>query len=692
MNKKLYKLFFGLLIAFVFTLNTGFAQNTKSDIFDLGKMWTFEHAPVDYFEKTYGFKATQEWLEDVKLSAIRFGNGCSASFISEDGLVMTNHHCGRGYVTSVMRDGEDLSKTGFYAETLADERPVPTLWVDQLQKTIDVTKDILSAMDVGTTNEEKAKLKSDKIKEIESKYTSETGMKCNVITFYNGGMYMLYCYKRFNDVRLVFSPENFVASFGGDPDNFTYPRYDFDCAFFRVYENGQPLKSMNYFTWSKNGAKDGETVFVVGNPGSTERLKTIAQLEFARDYTVPTLLYQLNFIADYLENFIQNNPDKKLRYQDSYYGILNSQKVYKGLDKALKDNEMMARKKDFEDNQKAKINASMEMKSKYGNIWNEIEAGTKDYSKIFKELLGYDIGNRFQSRYVAMAKVIERNTRAGKQTPDSLLNAVYDNLDVDYNKGLLELDMNIIYDNLSGDNAVVKSAFNNNNRMGAVKYILENSMLTNKDGAMKLAKMSADELKTVNDPLIKFIMQSQSTLEGLQAKRKEIEARININAQMLGQALYGLYGNSIPPDATLTLRIADGVIKSFDYNGTIAPPFTTFYGMYDRYYSHGKNFPWDLPERWVNKPADFDLETPFNLVSTNDIIGGNSGSAMINTNAEVVGLVFDGNIESLPGRYIFTTEYNRTVSVDSRGLLEAVKDLYKAKRLAYEMENGKMLK
>lgn len=692
MNKRIYNIFFGLFIAFVFTLNTGFAQTTKSNVFDLGKMWTFEHAPVDYFEKTYGFKVTQEWLEDVKLSAVRFGNGCSSSFISEDGLVMTNHHCGRGYVSTVMLEGEDLSKTGFYAETLADERPVPTLWVDQLQKTIDVTKDIISVMDSANTNEEKAKIKADKIKEIESKYNTETGLKCYVITFYNGGMYMLYCYKRFNDVRLVFSPENYVAGFGGDPDNFTYPRYDFDCAFFRVYENGQPLKSKNFFTWSKSGAEDGETVFVIGNPGSTERLKTIAQLEFARDYTVPAGLYQLDFMADYLAQFIKNNPDKELRYQNTFLGVLNSQKVFKGLYKALKDNDMMARKKDFEDIQKAKIDASSEMKSKYGNIWNEIEEGLKEYAKIFNDITGYEIPNRFQSRYVAIAKIIVRNTFAGKVTPDSLLNAVYDNLDSDYNKGLLELDMHIVYDNLGNDNAVVKSAFNSNDKVGAVKYVLENSMLTNKDGAMKLAKMSSDELQSGNDPIIKFIMNSKSTLEGLQAKRKEIDARISINAQLLGQALFGLYGTSIPPDATLTLRIADGVIKSFEYNGTIAPSFTTFYGLYDRFYSHGKKYPWTLPERWKNPPSEFKLETPYNLVSTNDIIGGNSGSAMINKNAEVVGLVFDGNIESLPGRYIFTTEFNRTVSVDSRGLLEAVKNLYKANRLAYEMENGKMLK
>ncbi len=688
MKNKIRLTLFNLLFAFLFVFSSGYSQ--EADIFDLGKMWTFEHAPVDYFEKTYGFKATQEWLEDVKLSAIRFGNGCSSSFISEDGLVMTNHHCGRGYVTSVTREGEDFSKTGFYAATLADERPVPTLWVDQLQKTIDVTKEIISAMDAGKTNEEKAQFKSDKIKEIESKYSSETGLKCNVITFYNGGMYMLYCYKRYNDVRLVFSPENYVASFGGDPDNFTYPRYDFDCAFFRVYENGQPLQAKNYFTWSKNGAQDGQTVFVIGNPGSTERLKTIAQLEFTRDYLVPSRLQQLNFMAEYLEGFIKNNPDKRMRYQDSYYGVLNSQKVFLGLDKALKDNEMMSRKKSFEDKIRNSVNNSPELKSKYGNIWNEIEEGSKDYAKIYKDLAGYEVANRMQSRYFAMAKIFMRNTFAGKQTPDSVINMVYDKFDTDYNNGLLELDMITIYDNLGKDNPIVKEAFGGNDMNAAVKYVLDNTAFTSKEGAEKFAKMSAEDMKKSSDPLIKFIVGSKDKLDVLQPKRKEVEARIDINAQMLGQALFSIYGTKIPPDATLTLRIADGVIKSYNYNGTIAPPFTTFYGMYDRYYSHGKQFPWTLPERWANPPAEFRLETQFNLVSTNDIIGGNSGSAMINVNGEVVGLVFDGNIESLPGRYIFTTELNRTVSVDSRGLLEAVKNLYKAERLAYEMEFGKL--
>ncbi len=462
-----------------------------------------------------------------------------------------------------------------------------------------------------------------------------------------------------------------------------------DCAFFRVYDNGQPLKSKNFFNWSKNGATEGEPLFVIGNPGRTERLKTLSQLEFARDYTVPATLMPLNFMADFLGKFLQNFPERKMRYQDSYYGILNSQKVFIGQDKALKDNVMMLRKKDFEDNIKSKVQSSPSLSEKYNNIWNEIEKGSSDFSKIFKELMGYDIQNRYQSRYAFLAKTIVRNTLSGKETKDSLINAIYDNFDKEYNEGVLELDMITIYDNLGKDNAIVKSAFNNNDMSGAVKYVLSNTVLKDKDGALKLSKMTAEELKTSSDPLVKFVVDSKTILDELQAKRKEIEARIDINAQLLGQALFEIYGTSIPPDATLTLRISDGVIKTYSYNGTIAPPVTTFYGMYDRFYSQGKRFPWDLPERWRNRPSEFKLETPFNLISTNDIIGGNSGSAMINTKAEVVGLVFDGNIESLPGRYIYTTELNRTISVDSRGLLEAVKNLYKAKRLAYEMEYRK---
>lgn len=686
---KRFNFFNYLLLAVLFIAGASFSQETKSDKFDIGKMWTFESAPVDYFAQTYNFRPTQEWFDNVRMSSIRFGNGCSSSFVSEDGLVMTNHHCGRGYVTQMNKPGEKLSETGFFAATLNDERPVPGLFVDQLIKVIDVTKDVQDAMESGKNDAEKSKLKSDKIKEIEAKYSAEMNLKCNVITLYNGGMYSLYCYKRYTDVRLVFAPENYVAHFGGDPDNFTYPRYDFDCMFFRVYDNGKPMKTPNHFTWSKDGAKVGEPLFVIGNPGSTERLKTYAQLEFARDYTVPSRLETLDFMCAYLLDYIAKYPEKTARYQDALFGNQNSQKVFIGQLKALNDNIMMARKKDFEDNIKSKVNSDPVLKSKYGNVWDEIEKALKEYKVIYNELSGYELLQRNSSRYFAAARLVFKNMNEEKVTPDSLLNIIYDKFDPEYSNGLLEKEIDIIYTKLGNKNIAVQNAFGDKSKSELVRHILENSQFINKEKAIAFSKKDREGILTASDPLIMFLYETKSRYDELLAKQKDIQARIDVNSAMLGRVIFDIYGTTIPPDATLTLRISDGVIKSYPYNGTIAPPFTTFYGIYDRFYSHGKKYPWMLPERWQNPPKEFNLATQYNLVTTNDIIGGNSGSPLINSNAEVVGLVFDGNIESLPGRYIYTTELNRTVAVDSRGLMEAIKNLYNATRLSDELATGK---
>lgn len=689
MIRKIY-LFRFLLLTLILFVNISFSQETKSDRFDIGKMWTFESAPVDYFAQTYNFRPTQEWLDNVRLSAIRFGNGCSSSFISEDGLVMTNHHCGRGYVTQISKPGEELSKTGFIAAKLEDERPVPGLFVDQLIKVIDVTKDIQDAMETGSTDAEKSKMKTDKIKEIEKKYSAELSLKCNVITFYNGGMYSLYCYKRYTDVRLVFAPENYVAHYGGDPDNFTYPRYDFDCMFFRVYENGKPMKTPNYFKWSKNGAKIGEPLFVIGNPGSTERLKTYAQLEFARDFTVPVRLETLDFMCDFLSGFLDKYPERTQRYQDALFGNQNSQKVFVGQKKALNDPVMMARKKDFEENIKSKVFADANLKAKYGNVWSEIEKALGEYRQIYTELQGYELLQRNISKYFAAARLLFKNAGESKQTPDSLINVIYKKFDIEFNKAILDKEVDYMISKLGKDNSAVKNTFGSKSKDEIVDYILANSIFTSEEKVLEFSKSGAQNILSSDDPLIKFLAEAKTRHDEILAKQKDIQARIDVNSSMLGRVLFEIYGTTIPPDATLTLRISDGEIKSYPYNGTIAPPFTTFYGIYDRYYSHGKKYPWMLPDRWLNPPKEFNLATEYNLVTTNDIIGGNSGSPLINTNAEVVGLVFDGNIESLPGRYIYTTELNRTVAVDSRGLMEAIKNLYKATRLSTEMESGKI--
>jgi hypothetical protein len=349
----------------------------------------------------------------------------------------------------------------------------------------------------------------------------------------------------------------------------------------------------------------------------------------------------------------------------------------------------MAKKKDFEKTLKAKIDASPNLKSKYGNAWNEISNAMDDNKKIFKELLGYE-QTRSASRYMFAAKRIFALSKENKDLPDSMVNVIYNKLDPNVNKAILEFEFTLILENLGKNNPAYKNVYGDKNAVEAADYVMSKSYLTNKEDAMNFIHKGYASVIASDDPLIKFLTLASARHEELLKQQKEINARVDINQVTLGRAIYDVYGFSIPPDATFTLRISDGLMASYSYNGTVAPPFTTFYGMYDRYYSNGKEYPWSLPERWANPPAEFNLETPFNFICTADIIGGNSGSPMINKNAEVVGLAFDGNIESLPGRYIFTTESNRTVSVDSRGMLEAIKDLYKATRLSTELVNGKL--
>lgn len=571
-SKLLLLLFIFLTPMYIFSQGTyGVNLDTvKAQKFDNGKMWTFDFPPLDYFQSEYGFRPTQEWLDNVRMSALRFADYCSASFVSEDGLVMTNHHCGRESVSQVEKEGEDLPKDGFLAMKIEDERKVPGLFVDQLIKIIDVTKEMQTAIDQGKDIEERDDFKFKKTTEIENRYKEGTSVVCQVVTLYNGGVYSAYIYKRYNDVRLVFAPEDNAGFFGGDPDNFTYPRYTLDCTFFRVYdEAGNPLKVNNFFRWSSNGAAPGEPIFVVGNPGSTSRLLTVSQLEFKRDVTDPLILNYINNFVDSLYKVIAANPDKEKELNNELFNYTNSQKVYKGTLKGLNDGVLMARKKDFEKNFIQAVKSNEKLKAKYGNIWDDISALVKQKREVFEK---------------------------------------------------------------------------------------------NKNGDFRT----------------------------LYRKLQELGAKEDYYNQILGRAIYDVYGTKIPPDATFTLRISDGVIKSYNYNGTIAPPNTTFYGMLDRYYSFEKKYPWEVHSRWLNPPADFDFGTPFNFISTNDIIGGNSGSPMINKNAEIVGLIFDGNIESMPGEFIYSSDVPTTVSVDSRGLLEAINDMYNLKRIGSELVNGKI--
>ncbi len=670
--------------------------------FDTGKMWTFDNPPVEYFENTYNFRPSEEWLNKVRLSALKFANWCSGSFVSEDGLIMTNHHCVDFIIKKIQKEGEDIQKNGFYAKTLEEERKVPGLFVDQLVLIEDVTDEIQMAINKAESTNEKFEAKNKVISEIENRYSKESELRCIVVEFYNGGKYSVYGYKRYNDIRFVFIAESEVGFFGGDPDNFTFPRYSLDCSFLRAYdENGKPLKTKNYFKWSKNGAQLGQPIFVVGNPGSTRRLKTVAQLEYMRDIYYKSAAYRLKKQVAHLNKMIEKHPERLAELKSKLFYTGNSQKVISNVFRGLSDPAMIARKVDFENQFKTAVMKNPELGAKYGHLWSTLENLQNEKRQYGNKINAYSLRSNSAPIYATIAKeVIEfakqlkmpENKRANKYKSENLEETInqiaekkYDSETQVFNTTLFS---ELLYLNLSEDNELVKMLFGGNHGEAAVEYCLNNSELTSADKIKNLLAKQPEDILSSKDPFIQFILKTQDELETIKNKLTEIAKTEEVLENQLGLALFDVYGASIPPDATFTLRISDGLMKSYEYNGTLAPVKTTFYGMFDRFFSFDKKYPWSLPEKWQHPSEEFDLSTTFNFISTNDIVGGSSGSPVINKNREIIGLAFDGNIESIPGSFLYKTEKNRMVSVASQGILEALDDIYFAKRIVRELKSG----
>lgn len=672
-------------------------DTVKAGQFDTGKMWTFDFPPTEYFAKTYQFNPTRDWFDKARLASLRLPN-CTASFVSEDGLVMTNHHCARSSIDRVQKEGEKLVEDGFYAPTLQDERKAP-VWVDQLVLIDDVTKDVQAAYDSGTTDSAKTANRMAKFGELQKQYyekfkaTSKDSMVFQIYSFYNGGRYSLYGFKRYTDVRLVYAPEEEMAFFGGDPDNFTYPRYDFDCSFFRVYENDKPIKTANFFRFNKDGAKEGDAVFVVGNPGRTSRLLTYSQLETLRDLQYPVTIGNFKSRMDAMSDYVATHPDQKIRYMNQIFGVSNSLKAYSGYLGGLQDPYLMAKKRDFEKKFRDAVENSAELKAKYGDPWKDIAGLESEQKQILNETIPFSFNGR--SQYVLLASRLVnhalgfpepmmggRGQGGGLEFPATFVPEI--------EKSLLADQLAFMKSHLGDKNAAFNKLLGGRTPQQAAEELSANAVTGSKDKFDALVQGRPEDILKSTDPIIAFVVETQAHVAKLRSKAAVIGRDESAEVQSLGRVMYEVYGTSIPPDATFSLRIADGLVKGYEYNGTLAPPMTTMYGIYDRYYSFGKKDPWDLPARWANPPADLNMSTPMNFVSTNDIIGGNSGSPVVTKDLSVVGLIFDGNIESLPGDIIFDETKNRAVSVSTAGLFEGLQKIYKADRLVKELESGKM--
>ena len=689
---KILKL--GLLLFLVTFTDSIYSQNKEASPFDFGRMWTFENPPIDWFKEAYGMEADQAWFDNMRKSSLRFASWCSASFVSPDGLIMTNHHCSRESALAVQGEGENFDNNGFYAVNQADERRVDELFVEQLIKVADITDEVLAVTSTAENDAQAVELRQKALEDVQAKYAGMAGwegLRLQTVTYYSGGKFSLYGYKKYDDIRLVCIPENDLGFYGGDPDNFTYPRYNLDFTFWRAYdENGNPVNSSaNYYKFNINGIAEGTPVFVVGNPGRTERYRTVAQLEYDRDYRFKHLLRWLTNRRDMMLDeygVLTADPEKEREAQDllsTINNLSNSIKAYTGIVGGLNNEAFMDRKAQMEGNiKKASPGLSYwdELEDEYNKLtphaWAVSHLGP---SSLRGSVLGIMHGLSNYKSAIEGDASDEDKTKA----KDDLIKMASD-LNVPREKKLLKLLLNEIKaDIYPGDNTLSR-LLGGESIDAYVDNLFSNSkiLMSEKDATKCLSKeknitKAKDPLIKAADVLVPRYSEAGAAFSGSGAKRRALEAKIANQA-------FEVYGTSLPPDATFTLRISDGVVKGYDYNGTTAPVITTFYGMYDRHYSHGQIFPWSLPERWAN-PSNELLKTPLNFVSTNDIIGGNSGSAVINQNGEAVGLVFDGNIESLPGNFIFDEEANRSVSVHAGGIHACLKYIYNAERLVNEL-------
>ena len=526
-----------------------------------------------------------------------------------------------------------------------------------------------------------------------ARLSDSTKLRCDVTSLYNGARYSSYCYRRYDDVRLVFVPETQIGYFGGDYDNFTYPRYDLDVSFFRVYgPDGQPLKPQDYLSWSDSGAAEGMPVFVIGNPGSTSRLNTVAQLEYRRDLQSPYTIRMLDSRAKILEMYMSHHPDQHDKYINDYFGYTNSLKAYRGELKGLRTPDLMARKVSFEKKFKAAVRADTALNRQYGTLWDEIAKLRSQIQQVAPRLNALNQGGSLRSQTLGTALGLIQYAQAASSgmVPDSTLQSFRKELQStrinrDLDAHILAAQFQDAVDLLGANDPFVHDALQGKTPEDAAQALVSASVLP--DSAKLLGVIANPaQVSTSTDPAIKLMRATLPRLRAAYQEYQRLSDAEDLRTSRLARALFDVYGSSIPPDATFTLRLADGVVKGYEYNGTIAPVFTTFYGLYNRHYGHAGQADWALPARWLKPPADFNLATPLDFVATNDIIGGNSGSPVINTAGQIVGLIFDGNIESLPGDFIYTTETNRAVAVHSAGIMEALRHLYRADRIVSELE------
>ncbi|MDY7231142.1 S46 family peptidase [Hyalangium rubrum] len=659
-------------------------------------MWTYNNFPSAKVKEKYGFEPSQAWLDKVRLSSARIAGGCSASFVSPNGLVMTNHHCARGCIEQLSTADKDYIANGFYAQAATDELKCPAMEMNQLSEIIDVTAQLNAATQGLTGKQYNDTLKAEMSK-LEKDCATSDQVRCDVVTLYQGGKYNLYKYRRFQDVRLVFAPEHAIAFFGGDPDNFEFPRYDLDVAFLRVYQDGKPAPTEHHFKWSKAGAKEGELTFISGHPGKTSRGLTVAELEYQRDVALPKHQQITAELRGVVTEFQKRGPEQKRISNNLLFGVENSLKSSKGRHEALLDKKFFAQKVAAEQELRQKVEANPELKKKYGAAWDEIAKAQEQLKNVRKELSFIENSQGFSSSLYAHARTLVRATAElpkenGQRLREyteaglpALRNQLFSTAPIYPELEILRLEFSLtkLREELGADHPFVKKVLGKESPRTLATRVVNGTQLRDPKVRQQLFEGGKKAVEASQDPMVRLAALVDPDARAIRKNYEEnIEAVIRKNSELVAKAKFEVYGTNISPDATFSLRLSYGAVKGYMEDGKKVAPITTMAGAYER---NTGEAPFALPGTWLEAQGKLKLTTPMNFVSTNDIIGGNSGSPVINKDAEIVGLVFDGNIQSLGGDFGFDESVNRAVSIHSDALLESLQKIYGARRVIEEL-------